>query len=283
MSFKRDFHALLVLLTILMLALSTSALNVRYVKPNSSHPCPGQPCLTWDQYILNITYFTTGATFHFLTGNHTVLNSLQLSNTANITITGNATVTLSNGGFIESVYVTNLKVQGLTFVPPTVKPDGKLSRQTFNLLYCHGAVFSELAFLGSRITSNVLIITTLFSDVLIADSTFDRNLTAGSIIALKSNISLVACKFSRNKFDRGGAVHVQGSQLTLTRTIFTENTGREGGAINAYQSKVTMTGPNVFVNNSATIDGGGINLKNSTLLITESNHKMTLSNALIVT
>ena len=49
-----------------------------------------------------------------------------------------------------------------------------------------------------------------------------------------------------------------------------------------------MTGANVFVNNSATTDGGGIGLENSTLLITDSNHKMTqeilnsyaLSNAL---
>ena len=271
---------LLVLSTILMLALSTSALNVRYVKPNSSHPCPGQPCLTWDQYTLNITYFTTGATFHFLTGNHTVLNSLKLSDTANITITGNATVTLSNGGYIECVRVADLKVQGLTFVPPTEKSEGKQGKPNFNLTDCHDTVLSELAFLGSGVNNHVLAIRG--SDVLIINSTFDKNLEGGVILALQgSNISLIANEFSRNSIKKGvkpttgGAVHIKKSKLTLTGNIFADNTARQGGAIYAYRSKVAMTGPNVFVNNSAT-SGGAVSLdKYSTLLITDRDREMT--------
>ena len=271
---------LLVLLTILMLALSTSALNVRYVKSNSSHSCPGQPCLTWDQYTLNITYFITGATFHFLTGNHTVLNSLKLSDTANITITGNATVTLSNGGFIECVHITNLKVQGLTFIPPTEKPEGKQGKPNFNLTDCHNIVLSELAFLGSGLNNHVL--TIRGSDVLIINSTFDKNLEGGVILALQgSNISLIANEFSRNSIKKGvkpttgGAVHIKKSELTLTENIFADNTARQGGAIYAHRSKVTMTGPNVFVNNSAT-SGGAVSLdQHSTLLITDRDREMT--------
>ena len=40
-------------------------------------------------------------------------------------------------GFIECERVTNLKVQGLTFVPLTEKPKGWNGQQNFNLTNCH--------------------------------------------------------------------------------------------------------------------------------------------------
>ena len=196
-------------------------------------------------------------------------------------------MTLSNGGFIECVRVTNLKVQGLTFIPPTEKPEAKQGQPNFNLLGCYDAVFSELAFLGSGVTGNVLTIRR--SDISIVNCTFDRNLEAGAISAFQgSNITLVGSIFSRNNlknasnpqgriFNEGGAVHIKGSSLTLIQNYFNNNTAAEGGAIYGQQSNVTMRGPNAFVNNTATsATGGAICLKkSSTLLITDSNHKMT--------
>ena len=117
-------------------------------------------------------------------------------------------MTLSNGGFIECVRVTNLKVQGLTFVPPTEKPEGKQGKPNFNLLGCYDAVFSELVFLGSGVTGNVL--TIQGSNVSIANCTFDRNVHASSVVASGSNISLTASKFSGNKDYSGSAVHIEG-------------------------------------------------------------------------
>ena len=120
------------------------------------------------------------------------------------------------------------------------------------------------------------------SDVLIINSTFDKNLEGGVILALQgSNVSLIANEFSRNslkkgvKPNKGSAVHIEKSELTLTENIFANNmcTSSDGGAIYAYLSNVTMTGPNVFVNNSA-IFGGAVSLdKYSTLLITDRDHE----------
>jgi hypothetical protein len=54
---------------------STSMGSVNYVRPDDSTTvsCPGQPCLTLDQYIQQTaTYFTAGSTFAFLDGNHSL-------------------------------------------------------------------------------------------------------------------------------------------------------------------------------------------------------------------
>ena len=99
---------------------STSALHERYVKPDnpSSLSCPGQPCLTLDQYTQQAaTYFTTGSTFLFLSGNHTLQTTINLTDIHDLkfkrseekgyTIHGNYTKILCMG-------VINLTIDGLT-------------------------------------------------------------------------------------------------------------------------------------------------------------------------
>lgn len=70
--------------------LLTVSAHVRFVKPdNYTLSCPGQPCLTLDNYAQKESeYFTSGATFVFLAGTHILQTRIILTNTANITLSG---------------------------------------------------------------------------------------------------------------------------------------------------------------------------------------------------
>ncbi len=62
-----------------------------YVKSNDSQEtCPYRVCLTFNQYVRRAaTYFTTGSTFLFSPGNHSLSLPLKLSHVSNITLMGN--------------------------------------------------------------------------------------------------------------------------------------------------------------------------------------------------
>ena len=62
-----------------------------YVTPTSpaGTPCPGQPCLTLDQYIASSsTYITSNTVFKFLPGRHRITRSFVAQNIESITIEG---------------------------------------------------------------------------------------------------------------------------------------------------------------------------------------------------
>lgn len=60
---------------------------VMSVKPcNSTANCPGQPCLSLSD--MPGRYFTTGSTFVFLAGNHSLHTVISLTNSSDITLKG---------------------------------------------------------------------------------------------------------------------------------------------------------------------------------------------------
>ena len=110
------------ILIVILVVWSTSA-HVHYVKPNNytSQSCPGQPCLILDQYTQQTaTYFTTGSTFLFLPGNHSLQTTLNLTNISDVVFRGmeeqssNITIIHGNGGNISCTGVANLTIDELT-------------------------------------------------------------------------------------------------------------------------------------------------------------------------
>lgn len=77
-------------LLVLSLALSISAHQVHYVKPNETiSDCNHTECLTLDQYTQQMaTYFTRGSTFVFLTGNYSLQATINLTNISDISFRG---------------------------------------------------------------------------------------------------------------------------------------------------------------------------------------------------
>ena len=116
----------MIILTVVLLlvpVLSDSLRQIYYVKPNnSSQSCPGQPCLTFDQYTTQQSiYFTTGSSLLFLDGNHSIHATIYLSNISDISFRGEGSefdITLLCKAEVafHCKNVSSLTIQGLTFV-----------------------------------------------------------------------------------------------------------------------------------------------------------------------
>ena len=59
-----------------------------YVTPNSTTPCPSEPCHVLSYYAQHNTFNTSNARFVFLPGNHTLNTTIVVENVQNLTLTG---------------------------------------------------------------------------------------------------------------------------------------------------------------------------------------------------
>ena len=59
-----------------------------YVTPNSTTPCPSEPCHVLSYYAQYNTFNTSNARFVFLPGNHTLNTTIVVENVQNLTLTG---------------------------------------------------------------------------------------------------------------------------------------------------------------------------------------------------
>ena len=86
----------------LALLVSVSGVNSSrqlYVRPTSdpTSVCPGEPCLTLDQYVKNSdTYITSNTIFKLLPGQHDLTNPFIVQDMENITIEGEGQLEASN-------------------------------------------------------------------------------------------------------------------------------------------------------------------------------------------
>lgn len=241
--------ASLVPLLILLVVLSkTSAQNIRYVKPSDSNcTCPiDYPCFTLDQYVSDLeSYFTTGSTFLFLGGNHSLHshNGVNLSNVSDITFKNDSNIETAflNGVTILCEDVSNIRIERLVF-----------SHQFYR-----------------RESPSALVISNS-TGITITDSTFYGSNDMDGVRAIHSaysGINVINCLFVRNTGNYGGAIYSESSSINLTEGVFIENrASRSGGAIYAANSFIRMEGTfNEFNQNSAGQEGGAIHCINSTI------------------
>lgn len=221
---KMPFLVMLPMFVLLLLIQGMSAQGVYFVVPDNSSDCPGEQCLSLDEYALqSVIYFRSGATFVFLPGNHSMRNTVELENAFNITLRG-AVEDTSKIICFEAItfvyrYITNLNIEGLTFILNSGNPE----RTFFAALIVIGSrevTFSRLALIGSGDPSMVLA----------------RGLYAGL-----SDIHIHQCLFKGNTGDDGGAVLSQDSNITITDSIFIGNMATSsGGAVYAQGSSITL-------------------------------------------
>ena len=83
-----------VVFAVVLTALGTlqcEAATEYYVRPShvSDISCPGEPCLTWTEYVSHTDqYFHSNTTFWFIPGTHHMNMSLHVSNVSNISLVG---------------------------------------------------------------------------------------------------------------------------------------------------------------------------------------------------
>ena len=292
---------------------STSALHERYVKPDnpSSQSCPGQPCLTLDQYTQQTaTCFTTGSTFLFLPGNHTLHTTVNLTNISDLKFKRSAeqdSTIHGNGGKILCIGVINLTMEGLilkaTYLDVLESKDilisnsiflgnGTLTEHSTSALTCSN---SNITIINCHFENNTGnyggAISIEFTNFFLINSTFIRNMAhydGGAIYALFSTMTVMydcidSVIFSGNSAFRGGAIYLSGTTAVFSELVvfFQNNSAKFGGGIYSLKSYLTLqTSTTLFIGNFANnYSGGAICIVYGTLQILSKNTIFTNNSA----
>ena len=257
-----------------VVALSASTHNVHYVKTVDSSPlsCPGQPCLTLDQYNQQTeTYFTTGSTFVFLAGNHTINTTVNLTSISEITLRGerNSQVNilcLNRFGFIIQ-NVSHLSIEGLVFLSASTT----IGTVAMKIIDSNGVWIHNVGFQGSFIKTLRGLHITSSDTITVTSCSFEGNSAhdGGAIyVTAESNLTLNASRFIVNIATRhGGAIYASGSNLTLSDNMFSGNIAGIGGAMYVTAESSVTISDNAFTHNRAVFDGGAIYSKYSIVSI----------------
>ena len=256
---------------------SATTQTAHYVKPSSLISCPGQPCLTLDQYNQQTeTYFTTGSTFVFLAGNHIINTTVNLTSISEITLRGekNTQVNIVCLNEFSTLIqnVSHLSIDGLVFLSGnTTIGTVALRIIDSNGVWIHNVGFQgnysfSKPFSGLHITSS--------DTITVTSCSFEGNTAdnGGAIyVTAESNLTLNASTFIGNNATRhGGAIYASGSNLTLSDNMFSGNTAGNGGAMYVTaESNVTIS-DNAFTHNRAFGNGGAMYSEDSIVSISGS-------------
>ena len=274
----QNLNSLQAILILQIAVFSASTQAIHLVKPSSSlMSCPGQPCLILDQYNQQTeTYFTTGSTFVFLAGNHTVNTTVNLTSISEITLRGerNSQVYyLCHSGYgIIIQNVSNVSIEGLVFLSGnTTIATVALKIIDSNGVWIHSVGFQgsyslSKPFTGLHITSSDTIAVTSCS---FEDNTADDG---GAIyVTAESNLTLNASTFiGNNATGHGGAIYASGSNLILSDNMFSGNTAGNGGAMYVTAESSVTISDNAFTHNRAVLNGGATYSENSIISISGS-------------
>ena len=230
----QPFTSLLLLRVLALQACVSATAKMYYVNSGSNGSCPDQPCLTMDQYVEHASdeYFTSGSTFMFLPGNHSLQSSIILSHISNITLRGmensSATVIITTPqNALRFKNVSDLNLQWLAF---------------------------DLSGYQQHIQGYALEMNDSIS-ITITDCVFtgigDLNRTMGALKARESNITITRSQFERNTGKGGGAVRLVKSYIVLSNNSFIKNRALYGGAIYTIKSTIILSGWNQFLHNVA--------------------------------
>ena len=269
----------LLLLAVTVL-ISTSAQQVSFVKTNESafEHCPGQPCLTLEQYAQQgKTFFKTGTTFIFLPGNHTLESTVNLTSLSAVTFIANDSdsivIIACRNAFIRCENVKNLTIRGLVFELLT-------SSREYSALMFHsstGILISKSSFQGSGKGNTIgsRAVHSEYSVLNILSCYFDGNTgdSGGAILAVNSNVTLSGNVFTRNKaIEYGGAIFALESYIRINEYVsnLSDNTTAGAGKLLdriALENHITQPGTAMYSNNEAEENGGALCLADSSALL----------------
>ena len=213
----------------------------------------------------------------FLPGNHTLEQSMSVTNLSGLALCGDSSsfpeiasrilCTSSSARFVFRE-ITGLHITALTFISSVPNGFGlvktfsvqqsSISNSTFHYIDS-GSVFG---------TGELLLV--LWSTITITENTFQSNSASRALSVQNSIVDLTENTFQSNSAAQAGALSVQYSIVNLTKNTFQNNFATYGGgALYVIHSSLNLT-ENTFQNNSAETVGGGLYVYNSTLNLTEN-------------
>ena len=240
-------------LLLLVLFMSCSAQSTYYVTPTHDTPCPGEPCHTLSQYVATQDFknLLASTTMKFLPGNHTLKQTISVTNLTWLTLQGDSfslpevtsrIVCTWPAGFVFTD-ITELHISSLAFISCANNanaPVNVISVQQSNISNCN------------------------FYSNYYDDDRGDHAYGGGALYIQDSNVILTRNVFQNNSAMVGGVLYIVDGTLTLTDNIFQNNSAMgDGGVLFVVDSTLTFT-DNTFLNNSA-IFGGVLQVRDSIL------------------
>ena len=246
------FQVLLLLL--LFIYPLCSAQNTYYVTPTADTPCPGEPCFSLSEYITGQAgqNFTSGLTFVFLPGNHTIEINVPIVELPSLSLLGDSS-----------------SLPELTSIVICTQPIGFTFSQLSELS------ISNIGFISCGDVANALIRLEQVLQAEISNCLFQGGQN-GALSVIDSTVYLLENRFENNSATIGGGLYIDRSAVNLTRNIFTENYAQINGSgvyiESSHQSESTVSfTENSFIANSA--DGSGLYIesgRHSTVSFTEN-------------
>ena len=241
---------------LLMLLTSCSGCITYYVTPTPGVQCPGEPCYTLSEYVADQYFqnFTVNTTMEFLPGNHSLEQTISVTNLTWLTLHGNSSslpevtsriICTWPAGFIFK-NITELHISALGFLSC-----GHNDSAAVSMIFVQQSDISNCIFQNSlnnkEEEKGALCYPSPYNDDF-RNNTRDQNAT-----------------------DEGGALYIDTSNLALTENFFWNNFAICGGALGVWKSNLIITG-NSFQNNSRSsvfgVIGGALSASNSALTLT---------------
>ena len=260
--------------------------NAFIILTSSDNYCPGEftgdPCLTLQQYAGSPS-FDANISLLLEPGNHTLTRELIASDSYNYTMSGSdSKVLCNNPAQVSFTSIQHVIITGVSFMGCAQ-----------NVLSANG---ESVELRNVILSQNRISVIEVVNNVIIIDSTFDRNSDTGlelrsigsvtkiencifsnnghrGITAVSSDLEISTSTFHSNIGPQGGCLYAESSAVTVRDSNFSECTSREGldgGAMYGEQAAFTIIKTN-FTDNRAGFGGGAIAGGSSSYNITSSN------------
>lgn len=241
----------IILLAIIAVNVPTILAEIAFVRPNSSSECPGEPCLTLDEYARNATdYFNPGTEFIFLAGEHFLTVDLYLGNTHNISLTGDKEVEiLIEYGDIRLISSTDILFNFLLIQYMT---------SALTIDFSHSIAITNVTFMGQSNWDYMRAISSRGSSVRITDCSF----SGGKTRAIEDIRGLIKIADTSN-------FTFSGNNLFTNITV-----GDFAAVVNVDDSVAAFNGVNTFYQNKGLISPPGSSLASSSSLVLASRYAL---------
>ena len=233
---------LVLLLLLLLNALHGSFATEHYVRSSTQDlsSCRGNPCLLLGEYARNsTTYFTSGASFFFLNGEHLLDELVTLTDTNGVTMRGE-----SSGARVIVSAGAGISLSDSQDIVLSLMEISHRCGEESNNVSGSALVFSN--------TSDVEITNVKFTS-LNSSNESDNKSNSRAVTFLQSTAQLTNCSFYDRHAINGGGVYAIDSIVTFSgANMFARNTAEvSGGAIYSNNSNILITGTNTFLGNRA--------------------------------
>ena len=247
-----------------------SETRISYVTASSDVSCPGQPCLTLEDYLQDQTmYFSDNLTMEFLPGDHLMSTGAEIANLAWFSLLGKDSTILCNGtGYFSFTNVLNVEISGLQFIScgfnNSVTSDKKLDG-VLNVRNATNFILINITF--AKLTNHALYVHSVQQLGGGGITVWNMQCNDSNLISIKhtngtlSNITATNIIYSSILVIEHSNLHIRG-YINLTNNIATTRS-----PLTITNSKIEFEGQVYLIDNVCLKQGGALSVTKTSLVV----------------